>query len=391
MLRSLFVTQDYAPDLGGMARRHVELCRRLSPHMVVSTVAASDHGAFDRGESYTIERQPFTFAQAKTLVSQIRWSGAIVRRSAGIDLLHLGNIRPCGSAVALARLQRPVPYLVYVNGCDLLQEKAKTAASRVKRWSARRILGQAHGIVANSAWTAALARDVMLDVGITELPPIAAIDLGTDPEQFSPGRNSGALRMRWGLGDTPLIVTIARLVPHKGQDIGIDALAALGAPFGDVRYLIVGEGPDRERLEARARELGVGGRVIFAGALPDAEVAEAYATSTVYLGLSRLERAVHVEGFGLSLIEASASGIPVIAGDSGGTRSAVRDGETGLIVPPSDAAAAAGALKALLGNRERASGMGAAGRRAVESHYNWDRVARETLAFAESVLSRSQR
>lgn len=391
MLRSLFVTQDYAPDLGGMARRHVELCRRLPPERtVVSTVAARDDGRFDRGERYTIERQPFTFSQAKTLVSQTRWSRSIARRAAGIDLLHLGNIRPCGYAVQLARLQQAVPYLVYVNGGDLLQEKAKTAASRLKRWSARRILGQAHGIVANSVWTAELARDVMLDVGISELAPIAAIDLGTDPEQFSPRRNTGGLRMRWGLADTPLIVTIARLVPHKGQDTGIEALAALGTSFSDVRYLIVGEGPDRARLEARARELGVSDRVIFAGALPDAEVAEAYATSTVYLGLSRLEHAVHVEGFGLSFVEASASGIPVIAGDSGGTRSAVRDGETGLIIPPSDAARAAGALGALLGNRERAAGMGAAGRRAVESHYNWDRVARETVAFAESVLSGSR-
>jgi phosphatidylinositol alpha-1,6-mannosyltransferase len=153
-----------------------------------------------------------------------------------------------------------------------------------------------------------------------------------------------------------------------------------------VRYLIVGEGEDRQRLEARARDLGVSDRVIFTGALPDAGIAEAYATSTVYLGLSRLDHAVNVEGFGLSFIEAGASGIPVVAGDSGGTRSAVRDGVTGFIVPPTSATEAAEALRRLLGSRERAAAMGAAGRRAVETHYNWDRVARETTAFVESVL-----
>lgn len=372
-----------------MARRHVELCRRLPPDLtVVSTVAATDAGAFDRGERYVIERQPFGFSQAKTLVNQFRWSGAIALRCArGIDVIHLGNIRPCGYAVDLARMTHPVPYLVFVNGGDLLHEKIKTSESRMKRWTARRILGRARGIVANSEWTAELARDVMLDVGVTHLPPIAAIDLGTDPEQFSPARNTGALRMRLGLGDAPLIVTVARLVPHKGQDVGLEALAALGTSFGDVRYLIIGEGMDSERLEARARELGVAGSVILAGPLSDAEIAEAYATATVYLGLSRLEHAVNVEGFGVSFVEASASGIPVIAGDSGGTRSAVRDGETGFIVPANDPERAAQALRILLGNRERAAGMGAAGRRAVETHYNWERVARETVAFTQTVLA----
>jgi phosphatidylinositol alpha-1,6-mannosyltransferase len=387
-LRSLFVTQDYAPDLGGMARRHVELCRRLPPdEIVVSTVAATDGGVFDSGERYHIERQPFGFAQAKTFANELRWARAIARRCAkGIDVIHLGNIRPCGYAVDLARLLQPVSYVVYVNGGDLLRERIKTSASRTKRWSARRILGRARGIVANSAWTADLARDVMLATGVTMPPPVAAIDLGTDPAKFCPARDTGALRARLGVGDGPLIVTIARLVPHKGQDVGLEALASLGDAFRHVRYLIVGEGEDRQRLEARARDLGVADRVIFTGALPDAGIAEAYATSTVYLGLSRLDDAVNVEGFGLSFIEAGASGIPVVAGDSGGTRSAVRDGVTGFIVSPTSATEAAEALRRLLGSRERAAAMGAAGRRAVETHYNWDRVARETTAFVASVL-----
>ncbi len=388
-MRSLFVTQDYPPDLGGMARRHVELCRRLPPDsVIVSTVAAADGGAFDRGECYRIERQPFAFGGAKTIWNEVRWSRAITRHSTAVDVIHLGNIRPCGYAVALAQLRRPAPYVVYVNGGDLLREQIKTAESRSKRWSARRILGRARGIVANSAWTASLARDVMFATGITTPPPVAAIDLGTDPVQFSPARNTGALRARLGVGDAPLVVTIARLVPHKGQDVGLEALASLGDAYRDVRYLIVGEGEDRPRLEARARELRIADRVIFTGALSDAGIAEAYATSTVYLGLSRLDHAVNVEGFGLSFVEAAASGIPVVAGDSGGTRSAVRDGETGLIVPPTSAGAAAEALRALLGRRADALAMGAAGRRAVETHYNWDRVARDTTAFVESVLPR---
>lgn len=373
-----------------MARRHVELCRRLPPEQtIVSTVQVDGADAFDAGEGYRIVRQPFTRREGRTLTNQLRWSNDLVRltRDHGVTLLHLGNIRPCGYAVLAATARHPVPYLVYVNGGDLLREREQKARRGIGRWGAQRILGRASGIVANSAWTADLAREVMRLAGVVAPPPVAAIDLGTDPVQFSPARNTGALRRRLGIGDAPLLVTIARLVPHKGQDIGLEALAALGPEHGQVRYLIVGGGEDRARLEAHARALGVRDRVVFAGNLPDADVAEAYATATIYVGLSRLDHGVNVEGFGLSFVEASASGIPVVAGDAGGARSAVRDGETGLVVPPTDVAEAAGALRTLLANPAGARAMGANGRRAVEEHYNWDRTARETMEFAQRVLS----
>jgi phosphatidylinositol alpha-1,6-mannosyltransferase len=369
-----------------MARRHVELCRRLPPdEIVVSTVAATDGGVFDRGERYRIERQPFGFAQAKTIVNELRWARSIARRSAsGIDVIHLGNIRPCGYAVDLARMWRPVSYVVYVNGGDLLREQIKTSASSSKRWSARRILGHARGIVANSTWTAALARDLMFATGVGTPPPVAAIDLGTDPAMFSPARDTGALRARLGLGDAPLIVTIARLVPHKGQDVGLDVLASLGEAYASVRYLIVGEGEDRPRLEARAgpwrRRPGDLHR------RPPTPRSRSCATSCVYLGLaprSGREREGLASFVGRRRAESRSS--PAAREDPVG-----REMGDGIDRTPTSAAEAVGALRSLLGSRDRAAAMGAAGRRAVETHYNWDRVARETTAFVESVLPRVQ-
>lgn len=380
----LFVTQDYGPDLGGMARRHVELCRRF-PSVVVSTVRADGAAAFDAGEAYRIVREPFPFAEAKRFDRQVQWSRGIARLlRGGRPLVHLGNIRPTGYALALARRRVPASYLVYVNGGDVLRERAKIGSSWLKRWSAAHILGKACGVVANSAWTAEVTREVMAAAGVAHPPPVAAIDLGTDPAWFHPGRDRRQLRARLGVGDAPLLVTVARLVRHKGQDTVIRALAALGAEERP-HYLLVGEGDDRSRLEALARELGVADRLHCAGALGDAEVAEAYATATAYVGMSRLDAGINVEGFGISFVEASASGVPVIAGDSGGVRSAVRDGETGLVVPPDDPVALAAALRMLLHDPERRGRMGVNGRRAVEQHYHWDRVARETLAFAARV------
>ena len=390
-MRHLFVTQDYPPDLGGMARRHVELCRRLAPdHVIVSTVRAPESDDFDRGESYAIERLPFTFAQAKVFRRQLEWAAAIGRTTArdATDVVHLGNIRPCGYAVALASRLSSFPYLVYVYGGDLLREQEKTARSAVKRWSARDIFGRAAGIVAISRWSADLATDVMARVGVRRPPPVAAIDLGTDPVQFSPSRDTRSLRSRLALGDAPVALTVARLVPHKGQDVALRAVAALSSAQPTLRYLVVGSGGDLPRLRALAESLGIAERVTFAGPLSDGEVAEAYATADVYLGLSRLQDGINVEGFGLSFVEAGASGTPSVAGDSGGVRSAVRDGETGFVVAPGDPAAAAAALGRLLDDPSLRRRMGEAGRVAVESHYNWDRVARETRDFTRASLER---
>ena len=380
-VRHLFVSQDYPPDLGGMARRHVELCRRLLPdEVVVSTVAAPGADAFDHAEPYTIHRQAFVFGEAKKFARQLEWSRGLVRDVLpGRTILHLGNIRPCGYAVAVATRRVQVPYLVYVNGGDLLRVRRKVARNPVRRWTARDVMARSVGVVANSQWTASLARDVMAEVGVRSMPVVAAIDLGTDPAQFAPGRDRGLLRRRYGIGNAPLLVTVARLVPHKGQDVAIEVLATLGS---DARYLIAGAGADRGRLEQLAAARGVADRVVFAGPLPDDEIAEAYATATVYVGLSRVDSDVNAEGFGISFVEASASGVPVVAGDSGGVRSAVRDGETGFVVPPRDHAAAAAAIGRLLADPTLRTYMGQAGRRAVETHYNWDRVASETRAFA---------
>jgi phosphatidylinositol alpha-1,6-mannosyltransferase len=120
----------------------------------------------------------------------------------------------------------------------------------------------------------------------------------------------------------------------------------------------------------------------------DDELPEAYATATIYLGLSRVDSVINAEGFGISFTEASACGLPIIAGDSGGVRAAVRDGETGVLVDPTNVDAVVAAIAALLGDEERRRSMGQAGRAAVVSYYNWDRVARETLEFTYDCVGR---
>ena len=392
-MNHLFVTQDFGPDRGGMARRHVELCRRFgdaSNTMAASTVQLEGAAHFDEGESYAIHRQPFHFREANRFSNQVRWARWLTARgTANVGVIHCGNIRPVGYAVAWAAARLGVPYLVYVNGGDLLRERQKSSRM-VKRATARRILGRAAGIVATSGWVAELTGEVLASVGVRSMPPVGAFDLGTDPDAFSPARDRGVLRSKWGVGADPILLTVARLVPHKGQDTGIRVIAALAAEFPRLRYVLVGDGHDEPRLRSLARSLGVGDRVVFAGPIADAELPEAYATSTVYFGASRIDNEINAEGFGISFLEASSSGLPVVAGDSGGVRSAVRDGETGIVAYPLDVETLAAQTARFLRDENVARKFGAAGRDAVVSYFNWERVARDTREFTLAVTRRQR-
>src|SRR5439155_11518333 len=200
-----------------------------------------------------------------------------------------------------------------------------------------------------------------------------------------------ALRERFDLPDnsTRWLVTVARLEKHKGMDTVIEALPAILERAPDVCYAVAGTGPDRERLEKRAHELRLGDRVRFLGGVGDQDLPAFYNLASVYVGASRRAERLGVEGFGISLVEASACGLPVVAGNSGGIPDAVRDGETGFLVPPEDPAALAAAIVRLLASPDLAKRVGAAGRRAVETYYNWDRVVRDLRAIEAEVVTRS--
>lgn len=383
-MRHLFITQDYLPDLGGMARRHVELCRRFPADTLVSTVRVDDTSG-DASEPNRIDRQPFSFREAGRLPSQVRWARWLASHAPQFGVVHCANIRPCGYAAWWTMKRTGVPYLVYVNGLDLLRERQKSSQA-LKRVTARRILGDAIGIVANSAWTGELARDVMREVGVRDLPPVADFPLGTDPVQFAPERADRAVLQAYGLDGVPYLLTVARLVPHKGQDVAIRALAALSGALPALRYVIIGEGPDEARLRGVARECGVESRVIFTGPLRDDHLPALYAGAALYVGLSRFVPPFSVEGFGISFVEAAASGVPSVAGDSGGVRSAVLDGETGLVVPPENVDAVAAAIRRLMTEDAERAVLAANARRASLERFNWDRVARDNLAFADQCL-----
>ena len=150
--------------------------------------------------------------------------------------------------------------------------------------------------------------------------------------------------------------------------------------------LLVSGGPYRSKLTRLAADLGVAEQVVFTGSVPWAQLPAHYAAADVFAMPCRTRGAgLDVEGLGIVYLEASATGLPVVAGDSGGAPEAVRDGETGYVVSGRDVAALADRLVTLLTDRALAARLGAAGRAWVEERWRWETQAermRELLTTA---------
>jgi phosphatidylinositol alpha-1,6-mannosyltransferase len=303
------------------------------------------------------------------------WRAASLVRRTRPGFAWCDEIKPAGYPAAWLHARRGLPFGVIAHGADLLLLEAKIRRSAFKRWTARRILARCSVVVANSAWTADLARSVLSSLGCDALAAdVRTVPLGTTPSRFHSGVDAGPVRRQYGLEGGPWLLTVARLDYHKGIDTVIRALPAIRAVFPGARYAVAGIGSRQSALEELAAELGLGDAVRLLGFVPDDALPALYTAADVFVLVSRRYDLL-VEGFGISLVEASASGLPVIASRSGGIPEAVREGETGFLVEPDDPASVAATAIRLLGDEALRRRMGAAGRTAVQTHYNWDRVA----------------
>jgi glycosyltransferase involved in cell wall biosynthesis len=208
---------------------------------------------------------------------------------------------------------------------------------------------------------------------------------GIDTDRFAPrpADDPAIARLRARLTggvERPVLLQIGRQVRWKGAEYAIAALAQLRADPAPV-LVLAGDGPYRADLERRARDLGVAGRVVFLGAFPHEAMPDLYPAVDLVLGTSFVN-----ETFGISLCEALACERPVVASDFGGFREVVRHGETGLLVPPQDPAALAGAIDALLADPARRRTLALAGRQDVVARFSWSAVVERVIAAYSAAL-----
>lgn len=375
-MRVLLVSQDFPPHVGGIQTYSLELARRLAlvcDRLEVVAPMAPGWEGLDRTLPFPVRR---VHSSTDALVARgmpALW-GRAWRGRFDVAFHAQWNTAP-GSLMARRALGHPRRVFVAAHGRELLLRPVARlpVAQRLYDAARRRVLRGADGLFCVSRYTAGLARDLGVDSG-----RIHVIPNGVDAARFDlPDAPSRALefRRRHDLLDRPCFVTVARLMPHKGIDTGIEALPALRQRVPGATYVVVGNGPDAPRLRELADRLGVSDAVRFLGRVSDAEVVDALLACDVFALLSR-ESPPDVEGFGLVLLEAGACGRPVLGARSGGIPDAVADGDSGLLVPSDDPHATADALIRLLGEPALARGLGEGGRRRARGVLSWDRAAK---------------
>ena len=353
MARTLLVTNDFPPRDGGIQNYLQALVDRLPPgEVAVYAPAWPGAPGFDAAAPYPVHRHPTSLMLPVPTVA---------RRAARLAREHGASTVWFGAAAPLALLG---PWLR--RNAGIRRVVASTHGHEVgwsmlpiARQALRRIGCDADVVTVVSRYTRGrFAAAFGPDAALEPLPP------GIDAEVFRPDPQArAALRRRYGLGGAPVVTCVSRLVARKGQDQLIRVLPQLRARVPGTRLLLAGDGPDAARLHRLADVQGVAEHVVFTGAVPAAELPAHHAVGDVFALPCRTRGGgLDVEGLGIVLLEASASGLPVVAGDSGGAPETVREGETGHVVGGRDTGALADALAGLLAEPERARRMGTAGR-----------------------------
>ncbi|WP_433609366.1 glycosyltransferase family 4 protein [Dactylosporangium sp. CA-139114] len=365
MATSLLITNDFPPRPGGIQQFVHNLAVR-QPRDEVVVYASTFPGAekFDAEQPFEVVREHTGMLLPTPHVAR---RAAEIARARGCDRVWFGAAAPLGLLAAGLRRRAGIERAVAITH----GHEAGWAALPGARTLLRRIARGTDVVTyLGEYFRVRLARAIG---GLTDLRQLAP---GVDVDAYSPRVDGSVVRERHGLGGRPVIVCVSRLVPRKGQDVLIRALPRIRRAVPDAALLVVSGGPYRATLERLAREHGVRGDVVFTGPVEWAELPAHYAAGDVFAMPCRTRRrGLDVEGLGIVYLEASATGLPVLAGDSGGAPNAVREGETGFVVPGRDVDAVADRLVTLLQDRDLARRMGAAGRAWVESEWRWETQA----------------
>jgi phosphatidylinositol alpha-1,6-mannosyltransferase len=215
-------------------------------------------------------------------------------------------------------------------------------------------------------------------------PKLIQIAPGISVEQFKPGAKPISLISKYQLEGHPTIVCVGRLVKRKGQDKLIEALPLIKNEIPNVKLVFVGEGSIRKSLERRVAKLGIAENVIFVGRVPYKDLPDHFLLGDIFAMPSRSRLfGLEVEGLGIVYLEASASGLPVLGGASGGAPDAVKVNETGFVVDGNNLEEISKQAVRLLNDPELAKKFGANGRKWAEEYWTWKIWAKKFAALLE--------
>lgn len=377
-MRILVITNDLPPRVGGIQYYVDQLARGLAAagdEVVVYASTFEGAQAWDAAAPFHVVRD-----DTATLLptSRVRRRSVALVNELRADVVVFGAAVPLAWMGSMIRRRTGVPFVAFTHGLEVSAVRMPGSGPPL------RAIGRHAGAVTFvSDWCRELLRPAFGDGPRFELLPP-----GVDAREFHAGVSGDRVRARYGLQDRPVVVCVSRLVERKGQDQLIRALPELRRRVPGTALLVVGGGPHRAALEARARSDGVAAHVFFTGVVTPEELPAHYAAGDVFaMPCRERRRGLEVEAFGIVVIQAQAVGVPVVAGDIGGVSDAVGGPETGVLVDGRDLAAVTEAVGDLLVDPDRAEAMGAAGARRIDKGFTWSTRTGQLRDLLSSVVA----
>jgi phosphatidylinositol alpha-1,6-mannosyltransferase len=365
MGRTLVITNDFPPRPGGIQTFGYEIVRRFEPDSV--TVLTSDwEGAaeFDAAQDFKIIRaNTKTLLPSKSTLSMAR------------EIVVAENITRVlfGAAAPLGLLASPLRKLGVKNIVGMTQgHETGWAMTPGTRQALRKIGNDTDYLTYISEYTHKKIAKALSPDAASRMRRIVP---GVDATEFSPANSTSGNQLRSELGwiDRPVIVCVSRLMARKGQDELIRALPEVHQTSPMASLIIVGEGPYRKDLESLVKKFGLEEFVHLTGKVSQGDLSKWYAAGDIFAMPCRTRMGGwDVEGLGIVFLEGSATGLPVIVGDSGGAIDAVLDGETGYLVDGTNTNEIAQRISQLILYPDVAKRMGEAGRNWVTQEWTWD-------------------
>ena len=363
----LIVSNDFPPRRGGIQSFVHALASRMPAGSVVVYAPRWEGAAeFDARQPFPVIRHPTSLMLP---VPSVARRAARILAEHGCDTVLFGAAAPLGLLAPSRRRAGAGRIVAITHG-----HEAGWAALPGARSLLRRIGDEVDVLTYLGEYFRVRLARVLSAQAAARMVRLAP---GVDNASFRPGAGGDAVRERLGLGQRPVVVCVSRMVPRKGQDTLIRAWPqVLAAARGGPALLLVGDGPYRAKLGRLAQRAGVADSVVFTGPVPVADLPAYYDAGDVFAMPCRTRRGgLDVEGLGIVYLEASASGLPVVGGDSGGAPDAILAGETGYVVPGRDVAAVADRITGLLADPAGARAMGEKGAAWVDREWRWELVA----------------
>ncbi|MHA1695044.1 MAG: glycosyltransferase family 4 protein [Candidatus Helarchaeota archaeon] len=379
MKKSLLITAYFPPLTGGISKSLYNFCHFFpSDKLVVMT-----DKIFDGEEKIRILTRKLFFKNKLIWPKWLPliWHTLITIKKEKIKLIQVGQVIPIGYVALLLKKFLKIPYIVYIYGQDLLISRPY----KRKYKFLNKVLKNADGIIANSRYTKNLLTDMGINTQVSIAYPCPQYSI-----KDSILININDFKKANNLNENYILLSVGNLVKRKGHDNVLNALPSVIKEIPNIKYIIIGNGPEEIKLRNKVKDLKLDEYVEFKKKVHDKELINYYSSCDLFIMPSRIindnyGKPLDVEGFGMVFLEANTFGKPVIGGNNGGQTDAIENGKNGFLVDAKDTQEIALSIVKIANNPELSRQMGEYGKKRVTKNFTWKKQSHKIIKLIERI------